>query len=559
MGFADYTSRYTKGLVLEHVYHWERTQPDAPWLTQPLPDGKVVTLSWREGVAEARRIAAYLLSLNLPPGSTIGLLSKGTAYWLVADLAIFLAGHVSVPMYSTSSADMVRQILEHSEAKLLFVGKLDAWEPLRGAISPGLPLVRMPLAPDGVDGARWEELVAAHAPLAGEPVRDPDELATIVYTSGSTGKPKGVMHTHGSMARTCIGIGEVYPTIGPGHRLLSHLPLAHVAERLVAGVGSMFAGFHVFFTDSLQTFPADLQRARPTLFFTVPRLWQKFMLAVSEKVPPKKLSRMLRVPLLGRLVKKKLLRALGLDAVQFAVTGSAPIPPSVLEWYARLGLHILDGYGMTEDFGYSHGTRVGRSRIGYCGEPQPGVERRIDETGELLVKSPGAMLGYFKEPELTKQSFTDDGFFRTGDRGEIDELGRLRITGRVKELFKTSKGKYIAPVPIEHELASYPGIEAVCVTGAGRAQPFALVMLGADTARGSRDELSSGLAAHLAALNDRLESHEKLAFCVVVNEAWMPDNGLLTPTMKIKRAEIERHYEPHVDGWYADGRPLLWQ
>ncbi len=560
MGIADYQSRFTKGLALEHVYHWERTQPDAPWLTQPMGGGVLAELTWKQAVGEARRIAAYLRSLELPAASSIGLISKSTAHWILADLAIWMAGHVTVPMYSTSSPGMVKQILEHSEAKLVMIGKLDAFDAIADAIPPSMPRLTLPLGPASIDAPAWAELVAATAPIADDPVREPDELATIVYTSGSTGTPKGVMHTHGAIARTCIGIGEVYPGIGPGDRLLSHLPMAHVAERLVCGVGSMFAGLHVYFCDSLATFAADLQRARPTLFFTVPRLWQKFQLAVNERIPPKRLSFLLKVPLLSRVIRKKLLKAMGLDAVSMAAVGSAPMPTSLLAWYKALGLEVLDGYGMTENFGYSHGTRLGRVRAGWCGEPQPGVEHRIGDGGEILVKSPGSMIGYFKEPEMTASAFTEDGFLRTGDRGEIDDHGRLRITGRVKELFKTSKGKYIAPVPIENELASLPGIEAVCVSGAGRAQPFALVMLGADVAgKTPRPELEANIGGHITAINQSLESHERLQFVVVVKDPWLPDNGLLTPTLKIKRGEIERRYEPAFDAWYADGRPVLFE
>jgi long-subunit acyl-CoA synthetase (AMP-forming) len=357
----------------------------------------------------------------------------------------------------------------------------------------------------------------------------------------------------GAMARASLGVAELYPSVGPKDRILCHLPLAHIAERQISGCGSMFGGFQVFFTDSLETFAADLKRAHPTLFFTVPRLWQKFYLAVSAKLPPKRLAQLLRVPLVSRAIKKLLLRMMGLDAVRIAAVGAAPMPADLFEWYRKLGLELLDAYGMSENCGYSHGSRIGRVRPGYAGEPLPGVEFRLGDDGEILVKSPGAFSGYFKDPELTASSFTPDGFFHTGDRGELDELGRLRITGRVKELFKTSKGKYVAPAPIENQLVTHPKLEVACVTGHGREQPFALVVPGAGAAIDARE-----IETHLTAINRALESHERLAFVVVVREPWTTDNGLITPTMKVRRGEVEQRYGGHVDGWYAAGKTVLW-
>ena len=327
--------------------------------------------------------------------------------------------------------------------------------------------------------------------------------------------------------------------------MLSYLPLAHVAERLVVGNNSTYFGFHVFFAESLQTFVEDLRRARPTIFFSVPRLWTKFQVAIFDKVPQKKLDLMFRVPVLGRRIKRKILGQLGLGDVRIALTGAAPLPPPTIAWYRSLGLDLLEGYGMSENMAYSHFTRPGKSRIGYVGHANRGVVCRIaDGTGEILVKSPGQMLGYFKEPQKTTDCYTEDGFFRTGDMGEIDEAGRLRITGRVKDLFKTAKGRYVAPVPIENQLGSHPRVEAVCVSGANQSATFALVLLSEETRKAlaggsAREPITAELEGLIDRVNASLDPHEQMEFVVVVRNPWTIGKGMLTPTMKIRRSVVE--------------------
>ena len=314
-----------------------------------------------------------------------------------------------------------------------------------------------------------------------------------------------------------------------------------------------------YFAESLDTFVKDLQRASPTLFVSVPRLWLKFQQGVFTKMPKKKLARLLKVPILSRIVRKKVLRGLGLEHVRFAGSGSAPIPPELIQWYLDLGLELLEGYGMSENFNYSHVSRPGQARVGYVGHTYPEVEHRLSEEGEILVKSPGSMLGYYKEPELTKQAFTEDGFLKTGDRGEIDDQGRLRITGRIKELFKTSKGKYVAPAPIENKLLSHELVELACVSGSGFPQPHAVLQLGETVAGKSRDELTASLQAHLKAVNAQLDHHEQLSFLAVASESWQIENGFLTPSMKLKRPKIEDTYAPLAEAWYEAKTPVVWQ
>ncbi len=550
--------------LLECVYFWEKNAPDRMVFTQPMGggDANIKTWTWKEAVGEARRLASYLKSLDLPECSHIALCSKNSAHWIMADLAIWMAGHVTIPIFPILTADIVGYTLEHSESKLLLVGKLDpVWEEMKVGVPADLPMMALPLAPEG-DYDRWEDLIAAHEPLENPARRDPDETATIIYTSGSTGKPKGAMITFEAMFQSAKGISEYLKTHHKD-RVLSYLPLSHVFERWVTESHAFYAGFQLFFAESLDTFLQDLRRARPTLFISVPRLWLKFQLGVFQKMPPKKLDLLLKIPILKGIVKKKILTQLGLDCVRFAGSGSAPIPKEVIAWYRDLGLELLEGYAMTENFAYSHCTKPGEARPGYVGPPYPDVRHKISEAGEVLVKSPGNMTGYFKMPEETRNAFTEDGFLITGDLGEIDDMNRLKITGRVKELFKTSKGKYVAPAPLENSLANHPRIEACCVTGSGYPQPHAVVMLSEDARaavrEGQREVVQGELQAHLDTVNSAFPHHERLAFMVVVKDEWLPENGFLTPTMKLKRAKLETVYGPPAADWYEMQQPVIWQ
>ncbi len=551
----------TNKLPLDMVYHWERTRPDGLYMTQPVGDGKVDTYTWGRAIDEARRMAAYLKSLNLPEKSRIGLISKNCAHWVMTDWAIWMAGHISVPLYPTLNADTVNYIINHAECDVLFVGKLDDWDMMKPGVPDSVRCISFPLSPPN-DFETWDDIIAKNEPLAGETVRSAEELATIVYTSGSTGRPKGVMLSFGNMAFAAAGGTQVLG-VGPEERMLSYLPLAHVFERTFVELGSLYAGFELYFAESLDTFVEDLRRAQPTLFLSVPRLWVKFQHGVLQKLPKKKLDRMMKIPIVRGLIKKKILKGLGLDKVKLAGSGSAPLSHDVLDWYRDLGLELLEGYGMSENFAYSHMNKPGRSRTGYVGESMPGVETKISEEGEILVRSPATMMGYYKDEEKTREAFTEDGFLKTGDKGEIDEMGRLKITGRIKEMFKTSKGKYIAPAPIENRLMSHDAIEMVCVSGANQTQPFALVSLAEELRPKLHDsdfrkKMESSLEQLIKDVNKTVDPHEQLAFVTVVSDEWTIENSFLTPTLKLKRNVVEDAYQQKVESWYSERKPVIW-
>ena len=551
-------------LPLQRLYHWARTAPDRIAFTQPIGGGAVSDYTWAQVMDQASRMAAHLKALGIEPGDRVALISKNTAHWMMSDFAIWLAGGVSVPLYPTLAPGTIRQILEHSGAKLLFVGKLDGWEHMKPGIPEGLPCISHPLSPDDArrSYAGWDDLIGGVAPLPQLPTRPADELSTIMYTSGTTGAPKGVMHTFGNfMAAVEDGLKRI--PLKHESRMLSYLPLSHVVERALVEHGQLATGMRVYFAESLDTFAADLQRARPTVFFSVPRLWVKFQQGVNHKMPQKKLDLLLKLPIVSGLVRKKVLGALGLDQCIFAAGGAAPMPLELLQWYARLGLNVAEGYGMTENVGASHITTGNPADFGTVGRPYERVQCRITpDTGEIQVKAPWNMLGYYKQPELSQEVISADGWLKTGDKGNVDAQGRLKITGRVKDLFKTSKGKYVAPAPIEDKLVMHVAVEACCVTGANLGQPLALIMLNEEANKqvnnGGKAELEASLAEHLKHVNATLDPHEQLDCLVITAESWTVDNDLITPTFKVKRNRIEDMFAKSYERWVGQRKPVVW-
>ena len=552
--------------ILDYVLDHEKDKADHVFLTQPIGGGKVIDYTWAQLMDQSRRMARHLQGQGFEPGARIAILSKNCAHFFMAELAIWMAGGTTVAIFPTETAETVRFVLEDSEASLLFVGKLDTWPQQASAVPAGMPCIAFPLAP-ATPYENWDDIVARTEPLAGRPQRAPEDLAMLIYTSGSTGQPKGVMLPFSAVTRASEGmVNYLKATYGENqeNRLLSYLPLAHSFERAWIECASLVDGTaHIFFAESLDTFLADLQRARPTTFISVPRLWLKFQQGVFAKMPPQKLDRLLRIPIVGRLVGRKVLKGLGLDKVKRAASGSAPIPAELIEWYRKLGLNLFEGYGMTEDFAYSHGSTEEHNQPGYVGVAFPGVEVRLGDDGEILIKSPGQFTGYYKRPDLNAQAFTEDGFFRTGDKGERTADGMLKVTGRVKELFKTAKGEYVAPAPIENRLNVHPMVELSLVSGVGQSAAYAMVVLAEDLRPRLRDaqvraQVQAELDRLLQDVNRELPSHERLRMIVVADEPWSIENGFLTPTMKIRRNRIEAAVTHAVEEWYATGTTVHW-
>ncbi|MEI8155540.1 MAG: AMP-binding protein [Burkholderiales bacterium] len=553
-------------LILDYVYDHEAKLADRVYLTQPTGGGQVIDYTWSQTMDQARRMAAYIKAQGMESGARVALLSKNCAHFFMAELAIWMAGCTTVAIFPTETAETIGYVLEHSGASMLFVGKLDTWDKQKPGIPATLPCVSFPLAPKN-SYEQWDAIVARTKPLTGRIARDGKDIGILLYTSGSTGTPKGVMHSFERISKVSEYVSkETKARIGDieDNRALSYLPLAHVFERIWVECSSMVDGkTHVYFADSLDTFIADLNRARPTVFISVPRLWLKFQQGVFAKMPPKKLNRLLSIPILSGIVKRKVLKNLGLDQALLAGSGSAPIPADLISWYRRLGLNMIEGYGMSEDLAYSHNSTPEINEPGCVGVPLPGVEVRISEEGEILIKSPGQLVGYYKRPDLDAEVFTADGYFRTGDRGERRADGLLKITGRVKEIFKTSKGEYVAPAPIENSLNAHPLVEMSMVSGLGQPAAYAMVVLGEEVRPKLKDaafkkDVEAQLAQLLKDVNADLVSHEKLQMIVVAQQPWTIENGFLTPTMKIRRARIEGDVTAKVDGWYSGSGKVQW-
>ncbi|KIF63598.1 AMP-binding protein [Pseudomonas fluorescens] len=544
-------------LPLDVFYEREARHPRQRFLVQPIGGGQVETLTWADVGHQARCAAHWLRARELPPGSHIALISKNCAHWIIADLAIWMAGHVSVPLYPNLTAESVAQVLTHSESALAFIGKLDDWSGMAQGVPTGLPTISLPLHPPGEFDYSWADMQSC-SPIQDDLRPAAEQLATIIYTSGTTGLPKGVMHSFANLGFATSRGTQLFG-LNENDRLLSYLPLCHVAERMFVELASIYTGQTVFFAESLETFITDLQRARPTAMFGVPRIWTKFQMGVYDKIPAKRLDFLLGLPFIGKRVGRKVLAGLGLDALRVALSGAAPVPQTLLAWYQKLGLDVLEVYGMTEGCGYSHICLPGQYKQGWIGQPCPEVEVRIDESGEVQVRSQANMLGYFKEPQKTAETLTADGFLRTGDKGEQDSEGRLRLTGRLKEIFKTSKGKYVAPAPIENRLAVHSRIEQVCVVGDGLSAPLGLCVLSTVNQQEPRASLHASLEKLLGEVNAALDKHERLHRLVVVKDSWAVDNGFLTPTLKIKRNVIEDRYGPRFEEWSARSEAVLWQ
>jgi len=545
--------------LLRNFTRWEKETPGNIFLRQPV-QGQWHDWSFRQAGEEIRKTASGLQSLNLPARSNIAILSKNCAHWLMADLAIFMAGHVSVPLYANITANSIRQILEHSGAAAIFIGKLDDYEQQKQGIPASVK--KISIDDYGIkEEIKFSDWMAHQKPMQEIASWKSDELVTIMYTSGTTGTPKGVMFNSIAFDHTAEIIIDYLNRVSPlpEHPVLfSYLPLCHIAERNLTELLGCRTGASIAFVESLDTFANDLAFVQPHLFFGVPRIWARFQEKILEKLPQKKLDILLKIPFVSFVLKKLLARKLGLSRALINTSGAAPMPLALLKWLEQLEIDLHEIYGMTENCAISHGNQE-EVKHGTVGKAMKSVEAKFSDEGEILTRHPALMMGYYNEPSLTKEAFTSDGFLKTGDLGAMDKDGFLTITGRIKDIFKTDKGKYVSPSPIEMRLLKNADIEQVCVVGMGIPQPIALVVLSAVGKTKSKEEISKGLSTSVAEMNESAEDYEKLKKAVIMKDDWNIANGLMTPTLKVKRNEVEKIHLPKYPTWYGIEGVVVWE
>jgi len=533
-------------LPLEKLYKYEKECPEKIAFRQPL-NGVWHEMNWRTVGQKVRTMAQALKNMSFPEKSKIAILSKNCDHWIISDLAIWMAGHISIPLYPTLGTSSINEILKHSESQLVFVGKLDDWDKQRDGLKNDIPRIHFPQWTN-VECTSWDDFTKDVAPMKEEAARELEDICTIIYTSGTTGTAKGVVHsfrTFSSPVNSAIEILE----FSSKDKFFSYLPLAHVAERLLVEMGGLYSGGTISFAESLDTFAKNLAETQPTIFLAVPRIWTKFQQGILAKMPQEKLDKLLRIPILSGIIKKKIKTKLGLRDTRLVLTGAAPISKNLMTWWKNLGFEIQEAYGMTENFCYGTFSHKGRVKLDSVGESWPDSETKIGENGEILLRSAANMIGYYKDSVQTAEVLDADGWLHTGDLGELDSDGYLKITGRVKELFKTSKGKYVAPTPIEKQFSSCTLIEQVCIVGAGMPQPLALIVLSELAASVSKEDIHSEIYQLMKTINNNVESYERLNGIVVLEDEWSTDSGILTPTLKIKRNVVEKKYAPHFEKW----------
>ncbi|KHA60230.1 AMP-dependent synthetase [Vibrio variabilis] len=542
----------------EMILKWAEERPNEIYLKQII-NRQFVEYTYAEVADKALRLATALKEFGLQPGDKVALVSKNCAEWFICDLAMMLGDFVSVPIFPTAGADTIEYCVTHSESKVLIGGKLDDAAATQQVIDSQENLITVSLPYDSAPKCQhsFNDLIEKFEPSQDRPQHHDDKLMSLVYTSGTSGLPKGAMLTYGAFSWSVqqlinhIGIQE-------NDRLFSYLPLAHITERVYIFGSSIQGGVQTAFPESLDTFIEDVKMQRPTLFISVPRLWTLFQQRIQDKLPQKKLNILLKIPFVNSLIKKKLADGLGLDQARVLGCGSAPVSPALLEWYRSVGLNITEAWGMTESFAYSTLNYPFRAdKIGSVGNAGPGIELKIADDDEIMVRGKGLFSGYYKNDIATQESFDAEGWLHTGDIGSLDSDGYLTIQGRKKDNFKTAKGKFVAPVPIEKKLFEYSRVEMMCLIGLGLPAPILLVVPH-DFPNFDRARYERTTKKVITRMNQELESHEQIKGVLMIKDPWSIENGILTPTLKIKRHVLEQKYHDMGQNW-PKGQLVVWE
>ncbi len=571
-------------------------RPDQPALFFKAGE-RWVPISWSEYGQAVSRLGNALLSEGLHPQDRVAIWLANRPEWQIADLAILHAGLTTVAIYQTLAPDQVKYLLSHSESRVLIVEDARLFDQVL-AMRRELPaLQRVILLQGDIPGVEgwgisWEQAIrrgdefgrARPGLLASRwQAVEPEDTASLIYTSGTTGIPKAAMLTHRNLTWTAIATLECFRG-DDNDRVVSYLPLAHVLERVVSHLRQLCTGCKVYFCPSIEEVREVVHEVHPTYFTSVPRLWEKMFAGIRAEMDkvrgPRRIIRdwalmmgALRTaayehgkapsPLVqwqwavaDRLVFSKIREKLGFDKVQICISGSAAVSPDILRFFYGLGIEILEGYGLTETTAPASFNRPGEARFGTVGRPLPGVEIRIAADGEILVKGNNVFSGYFKDMKATREALVD-GWLQTGDIGELDKDGFLRITDRKKDLFKTSGGKYVAPGAMETSLRDHRGIAQAVVLGDGRPFVAALITLDPDvpeTKGGPNDSTATRLVDEAVAdVNHGLSHPEQIKKWTILDADFVVGDEL-TPTMKVKRKRIAEKYGAEIEALYAEKR-----
>lgn len=538
----------------------EKNFPNRVYLRQPR-EGVWHELTWAEVMLQARKVAAFLHNQGLKRGDHVSIISKNCAEWFITDFGIHLAGMVNVPLFANQSEDSAHYVLEHGDVRLVFVGKLDDHQKVRKYIPDLYPTASFGYHKNLHVNFEWNDVLACE-PIVDVTEPGADDLYTIIYSSGTTGNPKGAMYTNQTIANYLTVFPEDLLRIRKleHYKLISYLPLAHVYERSAIELASVTINSSVSFVESLDKFGENLQDIKPNFFTGVPRIWSVFQQKIEQKLPPAKLNFLLKIPLISTLIKKKIIHSLGLNECSNSFSGASHLPVSVINFFEKLGILIQEGYGQTENLAYATLSLLNERRLGYVGSPRVEVEVKISEEGELLVRSPCLMSGYYKDKETTKGAFTAEGWLRTGDIAELDSEERVKILGRISENFKNQTGEFIAPSPIEKRFASNTIIDQLCLVGRGLPSNVLLVVLheGARDSK-NKESINRSLQESLNEVNAHLMKYERISHIIVVKESWTPNNNMLTPTLKVKRKVVEEHYSGLIEQALASLQPVNWE
>jgi len=549
-------------LLIEYFYEKEKLRANRPYLHQPFGD-TWETYTWAEVGDKARRLATWLKQQCPKEKAHISIVSRNCREWAIADIAIMMAGFVSVPFYPTLDGKQLAEVIDLGDVDLLLFGKVDGWENMKTGIPQGMPIGKFPHYEDNpiIDvGTEWGTIMK-EAPLQGNPVPDAESIWSIIFTSGTTGTPKGAFFTHKKVHLYATSPHLEYWLLmkeGMDFRFFSFLPLNHLAERTLF-IASISKGAEIFFTENLETFSKNLKDAQPTSFFAVPRIWTKFKQGILSKMPQEQLDALLDNPATKSAVQQQLKQGLGLDKARIVLTGAAPMSKYDVEWWLKLGMPLSDAYGQTENFAITSYSPVGKVRAGAVGIIHPNIAVKIHpENQELLMKSPLIMDGYYKDAEKTAATI-QDGWLYTGDAAKIDEDGYLYITGRVKDTFKTEKGQFIVPLKIENGYSANPDIEQLCLLGLGMPHPIMAIVPSEIGAAKSKAALEESLRDTMETVNKDLPNYTRVGTLLISKEPFTIENGLLTPTLKIKRFNLNEKYAGVLRGYCEDTRKIIWE